>query len=198
MQVTQDILCCINIVSTCKFCTILYFYVFYCSKIVEMSKIKKNPTSSHGTQNNSQATRTRLKGTPFSKASEMNSASQDIRKKTWEQFERARIFNELSQKAEYAFIKDEFKEGLKCQYGDSQKHLVKVFSNGKGVEVDINPDLVKNIPQGSTFVECLIRSLSDTFSKSYYQAKGIITNDQYSIEEVVKSVKSSTVIPTKK
>ena len=138
----------------------------------------------------SKATRDRLKSTPFSKASDMNAASKDIRRKTWEQFERARIFNELSQKKEYHFINEEFKEGLKCKYGDTSKHLVKVFSQGKGVEVDINRDLVKQIPQGGAFIECLIRSLGDTFSKSYYQAKGIMMPDQYSLEDIIKSVKA--------
>lgn len=138
----------------------------------------------------SKATRGKLKGTPFSKAAEMNSASQEIRKKTWEQFERAKIFYELSQKPEYNFINEEFKEGLKCKYGDTPKHLVKVFSVGKGIEIDINRDLVKQIPQGGAFIECLIRSLGDTFSKSYYQAKGIMMPDQYSLEEIIKSVKS--------
>ena len=138
----------------------------------------------------SKVTRARLKNTPFSKAADMNSASQEIRRKTWEQFERARIFNELSEKTEYEFIKNEFREGLKCKYGDTSKHLVKVFSQGKGVEIDINRDLVKDIPQGSAFVECLIRSLGDTFSKSYYQAKGIMMRDQHSLEDIVKAVKA--------
>ena len=70
------------------------------------------------------------------------------------------------------------------------RHLVKVFSQGKGVEIDINHDLVNDIPQGSAFVECLIRSLGDTFSKSYYQAKGIMMRDQHSIEDIVRAVKA--------
>ncbi len=116
--------------------------------------------------------------------------SQEIRRKTWEQFERAKIFDELSQKMEYGFIKEEFKEGLKCKYGGTSKHLVKVFSQGKGIEIDINRDLVKDIPQGSAFVECLIRSLGDTFSKSYYQAKGVLMHEQHSLEDIVKAVKA--------
>ena len=138
----------------------------------------------------SQLTRKKLKGTPFTKAADMNSASQEIRRKTWEQFERAKIFDELSQKMEYGFIKEEFKEGLKCKYGGTSKHLVKVFSQGKGIEIDINRDLVKDIPQGSAFVECLVRSLGDTFSKSYYQAKGVLMHEQHSLEDIVKAVKA--------
>ena len=134
-------------------------------------------------------TRRRLKSTPFSNATDLNSASQEIRKRTWEQFERARIFDELSQKSEYSFINEEFKAGLKCKYGETTEHLVRVFSIGKGVEIDINHDLVKNIPEGSLFIECLIKSLGETFSKSYYQAKGIIMPD-YSLEDIIKSVKA--------
>ena len=137
-----------------------------------------------------QATREKLKGTPFTKAADMNFASQEIRRKTWEQFERAKIFDELSQKTEYEFIRQEFKEGLKCKYGNTSKHLVKVSSQGKGIEIDINRDLAKDIPQGSAFVECLIRSLGDTFSKSYYQAKGLMMHESHSLEDIIKAVKS--------
>ena len=43
---------------------------------------------------------------------------------------------------------------------------------------DINKELVKEMPHGESFVETLIRSMGDTFSKSYYQAKGILPTEQ--------------------
>ena len=145
-------------------------------------KVTKKKVSSNA------ETREKLKSTPFSKAEDLKRASQEIRQKTWEQLEKAKIFNELANKKEYAFIKNEFLEGLKCKYGASEDHLVKVYSEGIGIDVDINQELVKDIPHSGAFVETLIRSLGDTFSKSYYQAKGIIPSSDSSIEEIVKAI----------
>ncbi len=148
---------------------------------------KKKTTRSVGNAE----TREKLKHTPFTKAEELKKASQEIRQKTWEQLEKAKIFNELADKPEYDFIKKEFLEGLKCKYGASPEHLVKVYSEGLGIEVDINQDLVKDIPHSGAFVETLIRSLGDTFSKSYYQAKGIIPSADASIEDIVKAIQKA-------
>ena len=152
-------------------------------------KTRKKSTKARSMANNAE-TRERLKGTPFGNAQDLKKASQEIRKKTWEQLERARIFDELSDKPEYSFIREEFQAGLKCKYGSEKGHLVKVYSEGKGVEVDINKTLAKDIPQGSAFVETLIRSLGDTFSKSYYQAKGIMAADT-SAEDILNALRQS-------
>ena len=132
-------------------------------------------------------TREMLKGTPFEKSSDLKKARHELKRKTWEQMEKARIFNEILQKPDYEFIKQEFAEGLRCRYGSDKEHLVKVFSEGTGVQIDINKELVKHVPHSGTFVETLIRSLGDTFSKSYYQAKGIIPTE-HSLDDIVRSV----------
>ena len=137
---------------------------------------------------NNSETREMLKGTPFEKSADLKKARQELRRKTWEQMEQARIFNEILQKPDYAFIKQEFAEGLRCRYGNDKEHLVKVFSQGTGIQIDINKELVKHVPHSGAFVETLIRSLGDTFSKSYYQAKGIIPTE-YGLNDIVKSVK---------
>jgi hypothetical protein len=144
---------------------------------------KKKPHTS-----NASATREKLAGLPFEKASDLKKAQDELRYQMWKRLENARLFNELSQKDEYNFIKEEFKQGLSCNYGDEVDYLVKVFSEGRGVKIDINKDLVKNIPNSRAFVETLIRSMGDTFSKSYYQAKGILAADTVSVEELVKEL----------
>lgn len=156
----------------------------------EMRKMdsKKKPHSSTAS-----ATREKLAGLPFEKASDLKKAQDELRYQMWKRLENARLFNELSQKEEFQFIKDEFKNGLSCNYGDEADYLVKVFSDGIGVKIDINKDLVKNIPNSKAFVETLIRSMGDTFSKSYYQAKGILAPDSVSIEELVKELQKRPV-----
>ena len=152
-------------------------------------KTKKKRSTASKRVNNSE-TRETLKGTPFEKAADLKKVRQELRRKTWEQMEKARIFNEILQKPDYKFIKQEFAEGLRCRYGNDKEHLVKVFSEGTGVQIDINKELVKHVPHSGAFVETLIRSLGDTFSKSYYQAKGIIPTE-YGIDDIVRSVQEA-------
>lgn len=145
---------------------------------------------------NSSMTREKLAGLPFDTASDLKKAQDELRFQMWKRLENARLFNELSQKDEYQFIKDEFRHGLSCNYGNEADYLVKVFSEGLGVKIDINKDLVKNIPNSKAFVETLIRSMGDTFSKSYYQAKGILAPDAVSIEELVREIQKRAAAPT--
>lgn len=67
--------------------------------------------------------------------------------------------------------------------------LVRVFSEGVGIKISINKDLVKEIDKSEGFVEALIRSTADSFSKSYYQIKGMLPVDGTEIQEVAKKSK---------
>lgn len=149
---------------------------------------KMNQKKSAASSSSAAMTREKLAGLPFEKASDLKKAQDELRFQMWKRLENARLFNELSQKEEYQFIKEEFKHGLSCNYGDEADYLVKVFSEGLGVKIDINKDLVKNIPNSKAFVETLIRSMGDTFSKSYYQAKGILAPDSISIEDLMREM----------
>lgn len=156
-------------------------------------EMKKMDQKKKTTGSNASATREKLAGLPFEKAADLKKAQDELRFQMWKRLENARLFNELSQKEEYQFIKEEFKHGLSCNYGSETGYLVKVFSEGLGVKIDINKDLVKNIPNSKAFVETLIRSMGDTFSKSYYQAKGILAPDSISVEELMRELQKRTV-----
>lgn len=169
-------------------------------EVVEMTNVslyasgmKKMDQKKKASGSTAAVTREKLAGLPFEKASDLKKAQDELRFQMWKRLENARLFNELSQKDEYQFIKEEFKHGLSCNYGDEADYLVKVFSEGLGVKIDINKDLVKNIPNSKAFVETLIRSMGDTFSKSYYQAKGILAPDTVSIDELVKELQKRAV-----
>ncbi len=152
---------------------------------------KKTSTKKTGPAQKVAQIRQKLKNTPFSKMEDMKKASQEIQQKVWERVEEARVFNEIVEKPEYKFIKDEFKEGLKCKYGDADAHLVRVYSEGKGIEIDINPDLASEAAQSGSFVESLIRSTGETFSKSYYKSKGILPNE-LKLEDVISAMKKAS------
>lgn len=119
-------------------------------------------------------TRLKLENTPFKSASEMNKESQEIQMQVWRRLEHARLFQKMIENENYNFVQQELKQGLTCNYGDSDGYLVKVFSDGVGINISINKDLVKEIEKSEGFVEALIRSTADSFSKSYYQIKGML------------------------
>lgn len=149
-------------------------------------------TDKRATANDSvTAHRQKLEGLPFERASDLKKASDEIRLQVWKRFENARLFNELSQKPEYSFIREELHSGLSCQYGDEAAHLVKVFSDGVGVKIDINKQLLSDFPSSKDVVESLVRSMGDSFSKSYYQAKGILPQDGVAVEDLLRAIQKN-------
>ena len=135
-------------------------------------------------------TRSKLESTPFKSASEMNKASQDIQMQVWRRLEYSRLFQKMTENENYKFVKEELKQGLICNYGENDGYLVKVFSEGVGIQISINKDLVKEIDKSEGFVEALIRSTADSFSKSYYQIKGMLPVEGNEIQEAVKHAKT--------
>ena len=136
-------------------------------------------------------TRSKLEHTPFKSAAEMSEKSQEIQMEVWQRLEYSRLFQKMTENENYGFVKEELKQGLTCNYGGSDdKFLVKVFSEGAGINISINKDLVKEIDKSEGFVEALIRSTADSFSKSYYQIKGMLPVEGMEIQDAVKKIKS--------
>ena len=136
-------------------------------------------------------TRSKLENTPFKSAAEMNEASQDIQMQVWRRLEYSRLFQKMTDNENYEFVKEELKHGLTCNYGNEvDGDLVRVFSEGVGIKISINKDLVKEIDKSEGFVEALIRSTADSFSKSYYQIKGMLPVDSPEIQDAAKKTKN--------
>lgn len=132
-------------------------------------------------------TRQKLENTPFKSAAEMNQASHEIQMQVWRRLEYSRVFQQMTDNENYKFVQDELKQGLTCDYGEEGAYLVRVYSEGVGVKISINKDLVKEIDKSEGFVEALIRSTSDSFSKSYYQIKGMLPIDGTENQDVTKN-----------
>ncbi len=132
-------------------------------------------------------TRQKLENTPFKSATEMNQASHDIQMQVWKRLEYARVFQQMTDNENYRFVKDELEQGLTCGYGEEGTYLVRVYSEGVGVKISINKDLVKEVEKSEGFVEALIRSTSDSFSKSYYQIKGMLPIDSADVQDMTKA-----------
>lgn len=134
-------------------------------------------------------TRQKLENTPFKSAAEMNQASQNIQMEVWKRLEYSRVFQQMTDNENYRFVQDELKQGLTCSYGEDGSYLVRVYSEGTGIRIAINKDLVKEIDKSEGFVEALIRSTSDSFSKSYYQIKGMLPVETPDLQDIVKNKK---------
>lgn len=120
--------------------------------------------------------RDKIKNTPFDKIELMKMASHKLRMQVWEQFEKSKIIKEMLEKEEFNFVSKEFENGLKCRIGPTDGHLIRVFSLGHGIEIEINEEIKNNIDCSQHFLESLVRSMSDSFSKSYYEMRGVIKN----------------------
>lgn len=136
-------------------------------------------------------TRSKLENTPFKSAAEMNDASKEIQIQVWRRLEYARLFQQMTENENYEFVKEELKQGLTCNYGNNvEGDLVRVFSEGTGIKISINKDLVKEIDKSEGFVEALIRSTADSFSKSYYQIKGMLPVEGNDLKEDARHKKN--------
>lgn len=132
-------------------------------------------------------TRSKLENTPFKSAAEMNEKSEEIQMEVWRRLEYARLFQKMTENENYEFVRQELQQGLTCGYGeDTEGYLVRVFSEGIGVKISINKDLVKDTDKSEGFVEALIRSTADSFSKSYYQIKGMLPVDAAEFKDLPK------------
>lgn len=135
-------------------------------------------------------TRSKLENTPFKSASEMNLKSQEIQMKVWERLEYSRLFQKMTENENYGFVKEELKQGLVCNYAESDDgNLVRVFSEGVGIKIAINKALVKDIDNSEIVLEALVRSTSDSFSKSYYQIKGMLPVEGTELPDTPKKTK---------
>lgn len=109
----------------------------------------------------------------------------------WKRLEYSRLFQKMTENENYEFVRDELKQGLTCGYGENDDgYLVRVFSEGVGVKISINKDLVKDTEKSEGFVEALIRSTADSFSKSYYQIKGMLPVESAEFKDLPKKSKA--------
>jgi hypothetical protein len=142
---------------------------------------KRKPESSEDVN----PTRQKLENTPFKTAAEMNEASREIQLQVWKRLEYSRVLQQMISNDGYKFIQEELKQGLSCGYGEEGTDLVRVFSEGVGVRIAINRDLAE-VDKSELFVEALIRSTADSFSRSYYQIKGMLPVESSDPQDIKK------------
>lgn len=135
----------------------------------------KNKSSDKTTTKKANVTNLKLLDVPFKSAKALKDAQDQIRLQVWRRLEEAKILNEMLQQDNYKFWHDEFSHGLVCGYVEEHDmSLVKVFSDGDGIKININKALAVTAPLGETVLTQLVRAMSESFATTYYKAKGLL------------------------
>lgn len=116
----------------------------------------------------------RLKNTPFKTAAEMKVHEDRILREEWETVERAKQRRQLLKKEENAEIIAPFTNGFAAKFIGNEEvgNLVRVYlTDTDQVQIDIDDSL--KTKDASATVECLVRSLSESFMNGYLSALGL-------------------------
>src|ERR1700738_4342047 len=105
----------------------------------------------------------KLAGLPFKTATELKNAQEEVQLAIWKRLEEAKAIDALTKRPEYKFWRDEFESGLVCAYGEKNENLVRVYSNGPGIKVNINKELASSIPSSEALLGVLVKSMSEAF-----------------------------------
>lgn len=131
-----------------------------------MPKNKKQPSQN--------VTFEKLSDLPFKTAKALKDAQHEVHMHIWRRLEEARALHQLLDREEYSFWHKEFQQGLVCGYGEKTDNLVRVYSQGQGIQIDINKDLASSVPTSEGLLGTLVKSMSESFATTYYKAKGIL------------------------
>lgn len=116
----------------------------------------------------------RLKNTPFKTAAEMKSHEDRILREEWETIERAKQRRRLLKKEENADVLAPFTSGFAAKFVGNEEvgNLVRVYlTESDLVQIDIDQSLKSK--DACATVECLVKSLSESFMNGYLSALGL-------------------------
>ncbi len=120
-------------------------------------------------------TQEKLVDLPFSSAKLLKEAQDEVRLQVWRRLEEAKVIHQMLKKENYKFWTEEFTKGLTCSYeAASSNRLVRVFSNEEGIHICINRGIADNAPASEAILKTLVKAMSESFSATYYRAKGIV------------------------
>ena len=152
-------------------------------------KTKKSKEKSEKSESKN-VTHEKLAGLPFKSARAWKEAQEAVLMQVWRRMEEAKIINDLIQRKEYQFWRDEFKNGLVCVYGEKgDENLVRIASNGEGVQISINRSLADAAPSAEAVLGSLVKAMSESFANTYYRAKGILPASEIQKEETKNAAK---------
>ncbi len=121
------------------------------------------------------ATEEKLRATPFESVDELEKEAKTIRLMVWRKFQEARVIDELVTKPDNAFIVEEWRAGLNCYYGTSTNNIYKIFSEGRGLKLEINKDFTKTLGDLEVkFLEGIVRAGIEAYGTIYLKTKSLL------------------------
>jgi hypothetical protein len=123
-------------------------------------------------------THEKLRGTPFDSVDDYNKEIHDIRRQIWRRFTEAQVIDELLTKSEFAFIRDDWKEGIRCYLEEAGSEICHVFADSGGLKVQINKAFVDTLGERDLlFLEGVVRSNIEGYGALYYRMRGLLKSD---------------------
>ena len=121
----------------------------------------------------------KLRATPFDSVDELAREQKAIRLAEWRRLEKAKIIDELITKKDYAFIVDEWRSGLECFLSDdSDERLYKIFSEGRGLKVNLNKNLAESMGDSkSDFLASIVKGGIEGYGALFWRSKGVLPED---------------------
>ena len=117
----------------------------------------------------------KLVDVPFKTTQALRAAQDQIRLHVWRRLEEAKAIDEMIKLDHYKFWRDEFSNGFVCSYvEEDNSNLVKIFSEGLGIKININKALAATAPLGEIVLTQLISAMAESFAITYYKAKGLL------------------------
>lgn len=128
-------------------------------------------------------TKDELKVSPYKTTQEKNSAETEINEYVWRQLQQTKFISKIVKTDDFKFWRKEWSDGITALFADESeekgderkpkgRELVRVYTNGTGINVEINKSALDALPDGPAIISSLIEPINRSFSYNYYRALG--------------------------
>lgn len=128
------------------------------------------------------STEEKLRATPFSEVTDLDTEENAIRMSVWKRFTEAKVVEELMTKAEFSHVTEELKAGLSCSLnGGTKDQIYKIFSEGKGMKLEVNKKFADSMGEHQVkFFQGVVQAGIEGYGALYLQVKGLLNRQSSS------------------
>lgn len=122
------------------------------------------------------STEEKLRATPFSEVSDLDTEENAIRMSVWKRFTEAKVVEELLTKSEFSHVTEELKAGLSCSLnGGTKDQIYKIFSEGTGMKLEVNKKFADSMGEHQVkFFQGVVQAGIEGYGSLYLQVKGLL------------------------
>lgn len=136
------------------------------------------------------ATEEKLRATPFSEVTELDSEENAIRLAVWKRFTEAKVVEELLTKPEFHHVIEELKAGLSCSlHGSTKDQIYRIFSEGRGMKLEVNKKFTESMGEHQVkFFQGVVQAGIEGYGALYLQVKGLLNKSSGASPETNSAV----------